>query len=53
MANLPGEQEMQERCSEQEVQVAAGVHQHALWIGQDDHAVAVPHLLEQVLHDRL
>ena len=37
----------------QKLQVTQGVHQHALRIRKDDHALAFPHLLEQVLHDGL
>ena len=37
----------------QKIQIAQCVHQDALCVGQDHHAVALAHLLEQVLHHRL
>jgi hypothetical protein len=36
----------------EKVRVAQSVHQNAALVGQDDHAVAVPDLFEEVLHDR-
>ena len=36
----------------EKVGVAEGVHEHAPVVGEDDHAVAVAHLFEQVFHDR-